>query len=211
MVRGNDRQDVFACDGDRLAFLRFLREAAQEHGVSIHAYVLMSNHVHLLATGEGPRSISLAVQSVGRHYVPSINRRWGRVGTLWQGRFKSLLVDNHRYALFLQRYIELNPVRAWMTPHPADFIWSSHLHHAHGKPDDLLTPHVCYLSLGETAEERRRAYSRLFEQDLPPEVVEEIRQASKSGWVLAGEELLNEIERVTGRRVRPLKRGRPRK
>jgi len=202
IVRGNDRRDVFTGDGDRLAFLGFLREAAHLHGMAIHAYVLMSNHVHLLATGQEPHSIARAIQAVGRKYVPRFNRLRERTGTLWEGRYRATIVQSYRYALNCQRYIEMNPVRAGLAPAPAAYIWSSHLHFAWGKPEDLITPHECYVSLGASEPERRSASRSLFEGELPDELMREIREASRGGWALGSAEFCESVERITGRRTR---------
>ena len=206
IVRGNDRQDVFTGDGDRLAFLGFLREAAQEHGVAIHAYVLMSNHVHLLATGSEPGSIGRAIQSVGRNYVPRFNRLHERTGTLWEGRHRAAIVESRRYALYCQRYIELNPFRAGLVATPGEYLWSSHLHFAWGKPDDLVTPHEAYESLGQGEQDRWIAYRRLFDSEVPLEVLSEIREAARSGWVVGSPEFCEHVERLTGRRARRRRR-----
>src|SRR4051812_43902433 len=210
MVRGNDRQDMFSSEGDRLAFLRLLGEASREHGMQIHAYVLMSNHVHLMATGMAPTSIGRAVQSVGRRYVPSVNRRWGRVGSLWQARYRANPVDSREYAHVLMRYIDMNPVRAGMCQHPHDFIWSSHLHYAFGKPDDLVVPHAAYFALGSDAEARQRTYIASFEDGLSDEMLVRIRAAARSGEPLGSDDFIAELESLAGRRVLR-RRGRPKK
>ena len=210
-LRGNDRRSVFRSDGDRLGFLKELREAARDHGLAIHAYVLMTNHVHLLATGAGPASLAQTIESVGRKYVPRFNRRHERTGTLWEGRYRSTLVESDRYFLNCQRYIELNPVRAGLAPDPALYIWSSHLHYGHGKPDDLVTPHALVESLGGDGDERRNAYRGLFATPMPQEIVEEIRAASYKGWVLGSHDFCARVERLTGRRASPVSPGRPRK
>lgn len=211
MVRGNDGQDMFSSEGDRLAFLRLLADAGREHDMQVHAYVLMSNHVHLLATGLAPPSIGRAIQSVGRRYVPSVNRQWGRKGSLWQARYRANLVDSRRYADVVMRYIDLNPVRAGICAHPAHFIWSSHLHHAYGKPDDLLVPHKAYLALGAGAEARQLAYAESFDEELSSEMLDLIRAAVKSGEPLGSAEFLLELESAAGRRVLRRRTGRPRK
>ena len=211
MVRGNDGQDLFSSDGDRLAFIRLLAEASKEHEMQIHAYVLMSNHVHLLATGVAPPSIGRAVQSVGRCYVPMVNRQWGRRGSLWQARYRANLVDSRRYADIVMRYIDLNPVRARMCAHAGDFIWSSHLHHAYGKPDDLLVPHAAYLALGSTPEERQRAYAGTFGEEFTAEMLQAVRDALRSGEPLGSKDFVRQLEAGTGRRVLRRRAGRPKK
>jgi putative transposase len=203
IVRGNNRQAVFGGDGDRLAFLQCLREAAAKHGLAIHAYVLMTNHVHLLATGHEATSLPLTIQAVGRKYVPQFNRRRERTGTLWEGRYRSTLVESERYALCCHRYIELNPVRAGMVPDPAAHIWSSYRRCALGKPDDLVTPHETYLSLGYDDEQRLSAFRRLCHDALPAEILERIREGTHRGWPIGSDDFCIEVEMLTGRRARP--------
>jgi putative transposase len=200
---------MFCTAGDRLAFLRLLAEASGKHGMHIHGYVLMSNHVHLLATGLEPGSIGRAVQSVGRRYVPRVNRLWGRVGSLWQARHRANAVESRQYAMNVMRYIELNPVRAGMCARATDFIWSSHLHHAYGKPDDLLVPHTAYAALAPDPEARQRTYAASFEEGLSAEMLERIRDCVKSGEPLGDEDFLAELEAFTGRRVLRRRTGRP--
>jgi putative transposase len=146
--RGNDRHVCFAADTDYLRYLQELREASSKHDCAIHAYVLMTNHVHLLATPAATGGISRMMQAVGRRYVGSFNARDHRTGTLWEGRFKAALVDTDRYLLTCYRYIELNPVRAHMTDNPADYPWSSYHHNALGQFSPLITPHAQYTILG---------------------------------------------------------------
>lgn len=207
ILRGNDRQNVFTCDGDRLAFLGYLREAAEAQGLEIHAYVLMSNHVHLLATGSEPRSLAMTIQAVGRKYVPRFNRLFDRTGTLWEGRYRSTLVQADRYALHCQRYIELNPVRAGMVARAVAYEWSSHLHFAWGKPDDLVTPHLAFESLGEDDRQRAISYRQFFERDVPDDMLRAIRDASHKGWALGTTDFCEAIQAMTGRRAQPLPRG----
>jgi len=208
MVRGNDRQPIFTCEGDRLAFIGWLREEARKNELAIHAYVLMTNHVHLLMTPSSAKGMATAIQAVGRKYVPRFNRLRKRTGTLWEGRYRSTLVESVRYAMTCQRYIELNPVRAGMVPEPAEHIWSSYLHYAHGKPDDLLTPHIHYLCLGEDGWQRQRSYRQMFAQPLEAETLELIRTACHHGWALGSDEFCLQMESMTGRRARPRRKGR---
>jgi putative transposase len=208
-VRGIDRQAMFAGDGDRLAFLHCLREAAEKQGLAIHSYVLMTNHVHLLASGPEKCCLARTIQAVGRKYVPRFNRRRQRTGTLWESRHRSSPVESERYALACHRYIDLNPVRAAMVPEPAAFIWSSYLHHAHGKPDDLISPHETYVSLGADEMARRTAYRALCEEVLPEETVERIRRACHRGWPIGSDDFCRRVETLTGRRAMPAAKGRP--
>jgi putative transposase len=132
------------------------------HGVRLHAYVLMTNHVHLLATGRDPWSIAKAIQGIGRQYVWYFNARYARSGTLWEGRYRATLVDADRYLLACHRYIDMNPVRAGLVAHPAEYPWSSYRHYALAIDDELVTPHPTVIELAQTREHRAMAYQRMF-------------------------------------------------
>jgi putative transposase len=160
--RGNNKQVCFFSELDYRVYLSKLKEYSEKYAVAIHAFVLMTNHVHLLATPTTAKGISDLMQNLGRYYVWHVNQRYQRTGTLWEGRFKSELVDSELYLLQVSRYIELNPVRAFMVADPADYPWSSYQANALGKSIQLLTPHPCYLALGATAAERQRNYRGLF-------------------------------------------------
>ena len=160
--RGVERRQVFMNDTDRSRFLEELRRAAADHQVDIHAYVLMDNHFHLLATPRLDGAVSRMIRDANRRFVPAHNRLFDRVGTLWDGRHWSAVIDGDRYLLACSRYIELNPVRAGVTRHPGGYRWSSHAHNAFGRPDPLLTHHPTYRAMGADAESRREAYARLF-------------------------------------------------
>jgi putative transposase len=166
-LRGNDRQDIFRDDGDRMFFLRCLADAAARHEMTIHAYVLMTNHVHMLVTGASASSIAKTVQSIGRRYVRFFNDRRERTGTLWEGRYWSDIVDSDAYVLACQRYIELNPVRAALALAPDKYHWSSCQYHAWGFRNDLVTPHPVYLELGANPIARQDAYRKLFDIPIP--------------------------------------------
>ena len=156
--RGNNRQLCFLHEEDYVAYVHWLKEYAVKFGVQVHAWVLMSNHVHLLCTPTDHRGISLMMQSLGRQYVRYFNHRHQRTGTLWEGRFKSILVPEPEYLITLYRYIENNPVRAGMVASPADYKWSSYQINALGKHSDLCHPHPCYLALGHHPAERANSY-----------------------------------------------------
>ena len=147
--RGNNREACFYNETDYKAYLSFLKDAAVKYQVAIHAFVLMTNHVHLLVTPENEHSVSRMMQAQGRKYVQYFNYTYGRSGTLWEGRYKSTVVDADNYLLTVYRYIELNPVRAEMVNHAADYPWPSYRGNAMGKPIQLLTPHVLYHQLGK--------------------------------------------------------------
>ena len=178
--RGNNRVPCFAHTSDYLVYLDILRECAHDSDCAIHAYVLMTNHVHLLLTpgdGEGPSNL---MQRLGQRYVQYFNRRHRRTGTLWEGRFRSCLILDTRYLMACHRYIELNPVRAGMTNCPADYNWSSYRTNALGTDSLLLKPHTLYTNLGSDQSTRQAAYRSFFGIDLSQDMLEEIRYASNS-------------------------------
>jgi REP-associated tyrosine transposase len=207
--RGNNRNPIFAADDDYHFYLRCLKEAADAQGMAIHAYVLMTNHVHLLVTPEAEFSLSKTMQSIGRRYVQYFNHAYGRTGTLWEGRYKSTLVDSERYLLTCMRYIELNPVRATMVEHPGDYPWSSYRANAQGVPDVLIDHHLLYRRLGRTDEERQSAYRQLFRAQISKADVDAIRQATNKSWALGDNRFASKVEALTARRAAPLARGRP--
>jgi putative transposase len=207
--RGNSRQAVFFSDDDYVAYLRWLQEACEKHGCRIHAYVLMSNHVHLLMTPQSRESISRAIQYTGRYYVRYINRCYEKSGTLWEGRHKGCLVSDDSYLLACMRYIELNPVRAGMVTHPADYAWSSYHSNASGKACGMLQPHEIYLSLGATPPARQSAYRELFRQALDPALVRDLRATVQTGTPLGNDRFRRQIEQTLQRSVGQPHRGRP--
>lgn len=207
--RGNNRGAIFFEDSDRRLYLEWLGEALADQDCALHAYVLMSNHVHLLITSTRPEAIPKVLQSLGRRYVRYVNRTYARTGTLWEGRYKSTILDSERYVLACYRYIEANPVRARMVVDVGDHLWSSYPYNAGGKADPLLSEHPVYAALGTTARERREAYCTLFAQGLDPDLVAEIRDATNRGWVPGSERFRKEVEAVLNRRLEPPRLGRP--
>ena len=205
--RGTNRQVCFASNEDFAAYAHWLNKYAREYGVAIHAWVLMTNHVHILATPENVTGISKMMQTLGRHYVRYFNHSYRRTGTLWEGRFKSCVVDEENYLLICQRYIELNPVRAGMVATPGEYTWSSFLANGLGQPTTMWTPHPVYQRLGNSIEERTQAYRRLFDAHLDPGMMTQIRQTLNQGMVLGNDKFKKEVEILSGRRVTPLKRG----
>jgi putative transposase len=189
------------------AYANWLYEGAEKFGVDVHAWVFMTNHVHLLLTPHKPDSISRCMQYLGRYYVRYFNYRHGRSGTLFEGRFKSSIVQSRRYLLACQRYIELNPVRAGMVSDPADYTWSSYRAHAFGRAAKMWQPHPEYLALGHTAPSRGSAYRRFFAQQLPVKLITDIRDALNTGLVLGNDRFRQEVEELTGQRQHRLKRG----
>lgn len=211
IVRGNNRDPIFFAEEDYSTYLDWLRSAAIKHGCSIHAYVLMTNHVHILVTPSTERGLGKMVQMVGRYYVQYFNHRNRRTGTLWEGRYKASLVDSEKYLITCQRYIEMNPVRANMVEHPAEYPWSSYLINAGSKRSDLVTHHELYLQLGAAESERQLAYRALFNNRLQDKTLEEIRDAANKGWALGSPRFLQRIETMLARPVRKQARGGDRK
>jgi len=207
--RGNNRQAVLFEDGDYTAYLRWLGEGAERYGCAIHAYVLMTNHVHLLVTPQTREGISRMLQYLGRHYVMHINQTYGRSGTLWEGRHKGSVVSADDHLLRCYRYIELNPVRAAMVRSPGRYLWSSYGANAAGKKDPLITPHERYLALGRSAEQRRYAYRELYRDHLEEHQVHEIRAALQTGTPLGNDRFREQMEKTLKQKVGQARRGRP--
>ena len=209
--RGNNRQPCFFADEDYLLYLDWLKEYARNTGCSIHAYVLMTNHVHLLLTPAQSESAAHLMKQLGQRYVQYINRTYKRSGTLWEGRFRSSIIEQQNYLFVCQRYIEMNPVRASMVAYPEEYLWSSYQVNGQGKNSDLVTPHTLYLDLGQNDTERQLAYRELFCNELEPEGVDKIRKATNGNFVLGSDKFAKEVSEMLGRRVTPGKTGRPRK
>jgi putative transposase len=207
--RGNDRGVCFRTDDDRRLYLRCLADALTRNACALHAYVLMSNHVHLLITPSALGGVAATMQDLGRRYVRLFNDAHQRTGTLWEGRYKASPVDTESYLLACHRYIELNPVRAALAQHAAEYRWSSHRHYAMGIVDRLLTPHEIFIRLADDGPGRRHAFVRLFDQDLDGEVIDRIRSSTRQGWALGSDHFLDAVEAALGRSARPPKRGRP--
>jgi REP-associated tyrosine transposase len=193
------------------AYLHWVKELSMRHQIDVHAWVLMTNHVHLLCTPWKENAVSQMMQSIGRLYVRYFNHTYRRSGTLWEGRFKSCLVQSDRYLLELYRYIELNPVRANMVDEPSDYSWSSYAINALGVESELQTPHPEYLALGTTKEERLRNYRELFKAHVGVNLLKIIRESINKGLALGDERFASKIEALTKRRVTARKPGRPRK
>lgn len=207
--RGVDRQPVFFEPGDYALYLRSLSEATRRYDCQIHAYVLMTNHAHLLLTPGSERSVPCVMQAMGRTYVQTLNKKYDRTGTLWEGRYKASLVQSDGYLLACHRYIELNPVRAGLVPRPGDYPYSSYAHNALGYKNRLVTFHAVYEALGRTGEERCMAYRRLFSNGVAPEMLSTIRDATNACLVLGDDSFKDQIEVMLGRSVRHGKSGRP--
>ena len=209
--RGNNRQAVFVDRQDRELLLESLAEQARAFDVAVHAYVLMDNHFHLLATPRTAEGLPMLMQAVGRRYVRAFNQRHGRTGTLWEGRYRSTVLDPARYLLACMAYIDLNPVRAGLVAEPVEYPWSSHAHALGLRPDRLVTPHALYWALGNTPFAREAAYGALVQTGLSEQDRHRITDATLSGWALGDAEFAAALQSQTERRVTKAQAGRPRK
>ena len=209
--RGNNRNAIFFDESDYLAYLDWLKDALKRYDCQLHAYVLMTNHVHLLVTPNSQESISRIMQYVGRRYVPYINHKYNRTGTLWEGRYKSSLIQDEPYLLACMRYIELNPVRAGMVEMASDYQWSSYHFNGLGQYDELLTPHKLYLALGTDKTSGCQAYRGLFMAHMADNITGEIRAAWHTGTPLVNDLFKEQIEKALNTSIGHAKRGRPKK
>jgi len=209
--RGHSREPVFFEDNDYLAYLRWLKEGAERYKVDVHAYVLTTHHIHILATAHERDGITRMMQYIGRHYVPYINHTYGTSGSIWEGRYKASLIHDEEYLLTCLRYIELNSVRADMVRFPAYYLWSSYRHNGQGKVNEVITPHAIYKALGRTNASRQEAYKALFKAHLDKGVLDEIRSAWQTGTLLGNDYFRQKIESKLKCKVGQARRGRPRK
>ena len=207
--RGNNRQAIFAGSADYELLAALIDEHARKQHVAIHAYVLMSNHFHLLATPETEEGIPQMMQAVGRRYVRNYNLRQARTGTLWEGRYRSTLIQAERHLLACMVYMDLNPVRAAMVAEPADYPWSSHLHYIGRRTDKLITPHPLYWELGNTPFARDEAYAALVRAGIPEKEKQALTEATLRGWALGEPDYVADLQRRTERRVVKAQAGRP--
>ncbi len=211
IVRGNDRKVIFAEDADKAAYLEIAKEASLTYHVFIHAYVLMDNHVHWLISSPEPENLSKFMQYLGRRYVPYFNHKYGKTGTLWEGRFKASLIDTEHYLLRCYQYIELNPVRANMVKYPEAYVWSSYRANALAEVNPVLTAHKFYTRLGQTKQQRAEAYRESFKEKLDEYLVNDIRNAVQTGTPLGNERFKEQVEALLGKKVGYAARGRPKK
>lgn len=209
--RGLDRQACFFAVEDYRRYLELMQEAAEKYDCHVHAYVLMTNHVHMLVTPQQSLGVSFMMQRLGQRYVRAINRTYRRTGTLWEGRYKAGLVDTGRYLLTCMRYIELNPVRANMVAHLADYAWSSYRHNGQGNPDKVIKPHPLYLQLDKHPQNRCTAYREMFSTHIEPGLLNEIRSTLNQELVLGSGAFKQQVESMLGRQTEEKPKGRPRK
>jgi putative transposase len=209
--RGNNRGAVFFAEDDYAQYRDWLIAAAADYGLTVHAYVLMTNHVHLLAVPQEADSLPRTMQSLGRRYVRHINGLYKRSGTLWEGRYRAAPIESDSYFVSCCRYIECNPVRAHKVGHPRAYRWSSYRAHGEAKADELAAFHPAWRRLGRSVEDRQNAYRKLIREPLDKDFVEALRAATNGGWALGSERFRNEIAEAAGRRAEPLPKGRPAK
>ena len=208
--RGNNRQIIFIDDADFEMLHGLWVENAQKYEVAVHGYVLMDNHFHLLATPSTETGLPQMMQAVGRRYVQYFNRRHGRSGTLWEGRYRSTVLQPDRYLLACMVYMDLNPVRAGQVLHAADYRWSSHAHLLGVRNDRLLTPHAQFWNLGNTPFAREAAYADLVRTGLGSQEVAALTASALSGWALGDDAFIQQLQKHTARRVVQGRAGRPR-
>ena len=210
--RGNNRQTIFRAKSDYQYYLEKLSEATEKYECEIHAYVLMTNHVHLLVTPNAENGIGKMMQMLGRYYVQYYNTKYKRTGTLWEGRYKATLIDTTQYLLTCMRYIELNPVRAkGMVKRPVDYPWSSYASNALGQFNKIVTHQTEYRRLGKTDAQRQSAYRQLFRSRIPDTTLDEIREATNKAWVLGSERFKIRIEKKLNRSAKSKGHGGDRK
>ena len=207
--RGNNRQLIFADTQDFETMLALLTANAHKFAVAVHAYVLMDNHFHLLATPATAEALPLMMQAVGRSYVRYFNHRHGRSGTLWEGRYRSTLIETERYLLACMVYIDLNPVRAGMVGRVADWRWSGHAHNVGLRADALVTPHALYWALGNTPFAREAAYGALVQSGVSRKQQDALTDAALRGWALGEADFVAALQKKSPRRVTKAKAGRP--
>jgi len=208
--RGNNRQAIFGDRPDYELLLALIDEHARKQQVAVHAYVLMSNHFHLLATPQSAEGIPQMMQGVGRRYVRNYNLRHARSGTLWEGRYRSTLIQAERYLLACMVYIDLNPVRAGMVADAAEYPWSSHQHYVGRRNDKVVTPHPLYWALGNTPFAREQAYADLVRAGVSASQQHALTDSALRGWALGEPDYVADLQRRTARRVAPSQAGRPR-
>ena len=208
--RGQNGKRIFRAKQDYQYFHDCLDAAAYNYNLKVHAYALMPDHVHILATPKQEDSISRTIQSIGRNYVQYFNESYGGDGTLWEGRYRATVLDTKPYLLKCCRYIELNPVRAGLTKAPGDYHWSSYASNTGDEPDEMITPHREYLKLGKDDQQRTRAYRALFKKSIDADTAAYITESTLKGWAIGDLKFARRVEKRTGRRAVQLPKGRPR-
>ena len=205
--RGNNRASCFRSDSDCLVYLAHLRQLSEKYECALHAYCLMTNHVHLLLTPAAAEACTGLMRDLGQRYVQYFNGRHVRSGTLWEGRFRSCLVESARYVLACYRYIELNPVRAGMVHHPAGYLWSSYAVNSGMRSDPLIAPHAEYVAIATEAQSRAAAYRALCEEPVDAPLQQAIREATNAGYPLASDAFKTTVLAPRGWKLEPDKPG----
>lgn len=208
--RGVGGNDIFRNEEDYQNYYEWLQMAADYYELKIHAFILMPDHVQLLASPGNENSVSKTLQSLGRNYVQYFNNSYGHIGTLWEGRYRATILDSKTYLLLCSRFIETHAVREGLVKHPRDYYWSSYGYNAQGEDDPLITEHRIYKALGKTAKERNKNYRALFKKRISKEDEALIYDSALKGWALGDAKFLTKIEKTSNRRASPLPRGRPR-
>jgi len=206
--RGVNRVPCFRAEADYLVYLSHLRQLSERHDCEVHAYCLMTNHVHLLLTPASANSCIALMRDIGRRYVPYFNWRHERTGTLWEGRFRSCVVESARHVLACYRYIELNPVRAGMVSHPSDYRWSSYGANSGARAEPFISPHAEFAALGENPDKRRAAYGGLFELEMDGPTLAAIRDSTNAGYPLASDGFKTSVAATLGWKTAPGRPGR---
>lgn len=209
--RGNNKLPCFFEEADFLVYLKLLHTASSRAACRVHAYVLMSNHVHLVVSPTDAQGPAMLMKSLGERYVQYVNRRHGRTGTLWEGRYHSCLVQSERYLMICQRYVELNPVRACLVNEPSAYPWSSYHHNAHGRQCKIIAPHELYSRMGFDPVARQAAYRALFEEELASDALTQLRNATHGNTALGSPEFIEQFAQVEGRNLMQRAIGRPRR
>ncbi len=211
MVKGHNSQAIFSSDEDKRSYLEWLRDAAREYELAIHAYVLMPNHVHILATPKDNDSASRVMQSIGRRYAQLYNQAHGTTGTVWEGRYKSCLVEPEPYFLLCQKFIEQNPSRLGLVQRPEDWVWSSYRHHMGEEIIPWISDHPLYWALGNTPFERQLTWKKSVSESLGSIEAKKVSDHLIYGWPLANEVFLKQLASKVTRHLVPKKPGRPKK
>lgn len=209
--RGHCREPVFFEDQDYSTYIHWLKAGCSRYGIVIHSYCLMTNHVHILLTSEKAENVSCFMQYVGRHYVPYINYKYGRSGTLWEGRFKASLVDSTNYLLSVMRYIELNPVRAGMVLSPSEYRWSSFKHNTGQLIISAITEHEFFVGLDSSLVKSKEWYLDSFKNVLSEEAIKSITAAWLTGTPIGSEKFKEKVEQILGKSVGLARKGPPKK
>lgn len=207
--RGHSREPVFFEAQDYATYAYWVAESAKRYKIAVHAFVLMTNHIHLLITPPDGESVSRFMQFIGRRYVPYINHKYGKSGSIWEGRYKASLVQAEAYFLTVMRYIELNPVRAGMVESPSHYRWSSFCHNAGIREIGFIRFHEAYLALGKQGEDRYRAYKALFSRHIDDTAMKKISDAWQTGTPLGSEYFIEKVELQLSKKVGQARRGRP--